>query len=522
MVSKKKSRVRKAKSEKPTSRLRSATSKRTISKSSLWRKKGLTELSFNGLQVWAPVDPYIQGQRDEFRAAMQNSYVYKANWIITKLVCGQGYITDVVPRSDEDIDDERIKIWKSEQPLFVPYFNKEMSPLQIKNYIDKISNDMDLSENIFNGYITAREQGRCVLAMTPIDENDDGVFDMPTSIRLIRPEFTLRPYLDQNTSELVGVQIVGLTSAQQFILPTERMIYIENGFNQELFADHYGDSQVDRVTNVANVLNLIFTDDFLHAAESTWHQPKVFGVPIQPQDFGNEQNVLDTFLTANSQSKGQDIAVVQDPDGEGGVELLSSSTNSGDIAGLERIVIRCIKAILAYYNIPAFMLSEGDKGALGGNSNSEEIDMFINSEILPEKLKLEKMLQSQYYDKILRVLFRLDDADDLPIKIIHTYNKPKITSMFRPDLYEIGKDMVENGLMEKSRLPEFVGFEEFTTKDTTTLGGDASPQKNTWVDKGPLDQSLTVSWNPNNWNSTTSPVRVQKSKWPVGGEPATV
>lgn len=521
MAAKKKSKVKKAKIEKPASRVRGATSSRVIAKAGLWRKKGQTEVSFNGLQVWAPIDPYIQGQRDEFRAAMQNPYVYRANWLITKLVCGQGYTTDVVPRVDEDIDDEHIEEWKA-KPMFVPYFDKEMTPLQIKKYIDKISNDMDLSENIFNGYITAREQGRCVLAMTPIDENEDGIFDMPTSIRLIRPEFTLRPYLDQSTSELVGVQIVGLTSAQQFILPTERMIYIENGFNQELFADHYGDSQVDRITNSANVLNLIFTDDFLHAAESTWHQPKVFGVPIQPQDFGNEQKVLDTFLTTNTQSKGQDIAVVQDPDGKGGVKILSSNTNSGDIAGLERIVIRCIKSILAYYNIPPFMLSEGDKGALGGNSSSEEIDMFVNSEILPEKLKLEKMVESQYYDKVLRVLFRLSDAGDLPLKIVHTYNKPKITSMFRPDLYEIGKDMVANGLMEKSNLAEFVGFEEFARKDTTTLGGDPSPQKDTWVSKGPLEQSLTVSWNPNNWNSTTSPVRVQKSKWPPGGKPVNV
>ncbi len=500
--SKTKSRVKTAKDLK--SRLRVATSRRVISKKNAWRGGGRgTTTEFNGLQVWAPVDPYTTIQRDEFRLAMKNPYVNRANILIAKLVCGQGYTTTVVPRLDEDIDESLLVDWSRNKEIFVPYFNKTMTPLEIKTYVDKISIDMDLAGNVYNAYVTSREQGRGVLAMTPINENEETEqFDIPTSIRFIRPEFTLRPFLNPETSELIGVQIVGLTSNQQFILPDERMIYIENGFNQELFSDHYGDSQVDRISNVANVLNLIYTDDFLHAAESTWHQPKVFGVPIQPQDFGNEDDVLDEFLTSNSMSKGQDIAVAQGPDGKGGVTVLSSNTNSGDISGLNLIAIRCIKAVLAYYNIPPFMLSEGDKGGLGGNSNNSEIDMFENSELVPEKLKLDKTLQSQYYDKILGILFREKDTDKIGIKILHKYNKAKIVTMFRPDLYEIGKDMVAEGLIEKSKLADLVGFGEFAKKETATTGEDPSPGKDTWVNKGPLGKSWTLvetkSWNNKN------------------------
>lgn len=487
--------------------------KRKIDTSRLWRGRGGDDAEFGGIQVWAPLDPYTQDERNAFRMAMKNPYVYRANWLLTKLVCGQGYTTDVDMRDDEEADDEgkKKKEWM-DTPIWVPYLNKKMTPDQIRKFVDRKSKAMDLDTNIFNAYITAREQGRCVLALTPIDQPGDvsgasyhddagtGNYELPTSIRLIRPEYTLRPYLHPDTNELIGVQIVGLRSTRHFILPDERMVYIEKGFNQELFSDHYGDSLVDRITNVANVLNLIFTDDFLHAAESTWHQPKVFGVPIQPQDFGREREVLDEFVSNNTASKGQDIAVAQDPDGQGGVTVISSNTNSGDIGGLETIVVRCIKTILAHYNIPPFMLSEGDRGTLGGNSNEQEIDMFVHSEIEPEQRSLEQAINRQYYDKFLKVLFMTQDEEDVPLKINHRFNRAKITSIYRPDLYELGSGMVQNGMMDKSKLPEFLGIEEFTkNEDTETLGGDTSPARNTWW-RGHRADNAALAWGgPNRW-----------------------
>ncbi len=484
----KKSRVKKAKSERPSSRMGQTrhagqwAQPRRIDADSLWRQTKFEPGDWNGLQVWVPVDPYTAEERRDFRAAMENPYVWRANRIIAKLVAGQGYTTEVVPRKEEDLPSEQLEPWQKTQKIFVPFFNEEKTPDQIKDFIDKMAKDMDLAENIFNGYFTSREQGRCVLAITPIDKNEEsGKWQLPDSIRYIRPEFTLRPFLDQDSGELVGTQIVGLKSTQQFILPIERTIYITNAFNLELFSDFFGDSQVARVADCANVLNVIFSEDFLHAAEHTWHQPKVFGVPIQPQDFGNEETVLDTFLQKNSNNKGQDIAVVQDPDGNGGVTVLSQTTNSGDIAGLERIVVRCIKLILAYYNIPGFLLSEGETGKLGGNSNAEEVDMFINAEILPERIKLENMVEKQFYDRILSVLFDTPDAREIPVKLQHHFNKPRLASIFRADLYEIGKDMVVEGLMDKKGLIELVGVEQFTEgNQTASLGEDASPDRNTW------------------------------------------
>jgi len=126
---------------------------------------------------------------------MQNAYVYRANWIITKLVAGQGYTTEILPRQDEELETEQLDQWKMTQQINVPYLDKDMTPQQLQDFIDKLGRDMDLAGQIFNGYITAREQGRGVLAMTPIDRDEEtGEWQLPTSIQYIRPEFTLRPH----------------------------------------------------------------------------------------------------------------------------------------------------------------------------------------------------------------------------------------------------------------------------------------------------------------------------------------
>jgi len=92
------SKVKTAKRTKPVSRLRSAKGGRQIDTSALWRQPRFDRGDWGGLQVWVPIDPYTSQERLDFRAAMENPYIYRANWIISKLVAGQGYTTEIVPR----------------------------------------------------------------------------------------------------------------------------------------------------------------------------------------------------------------------------------------------------------------------------------------------------------------------------------------------------------------------------------------------------------------------------------------
>jgi len=472
-----------------------ATRQKTASRSfssGLWRRpfQG-THGSVNkgGYRVFQPIDPYRMSERKEFRAAMDNPYVYRAARIQTTFVTGHGYTTEVVPRIEEDIQDEQLDEWKKTKKFTVPYLgNVKLTPDQIKDRIDRMALEMDLENQIFNGYLLSLEQGRCAIAMLPLnrevlEDGSKGDWALPEKFALIRPEFTLRPIVDvENYGELMGVQVVGIESDDRDnVLNSDRMIYIEHGFNNELFSDHYGDSKVARISDIGNTLNIILNQDYERGAEFTWHQPKVFQVPIPPQDFGKEDDILGDFLRKNANAKGQDIAVTASiKTDERGVELISGTSNTGGIGQLETMRTGLIKAIITAFGIPGFMLSEGDIGKLGGNANIEEVDAYLNTEIKPEMLKMEDIIEKQYYDQILMILFKQDQIKDVPIKIHHKFNKPRLATLITPQMYQVLDDMVLKGRIEESGMREILGLDE-ADKETISKGGDTSPGRTTWI-----------------------------------------
>lgn len=480
---------------------------RSISKNDTWKKLSGERIEYQGIQVFAAVDPYKPKQRKEFRSAMNNPYVYRASRIHATFTAGQGYTTEIVPRKEEDLPSEQQENWASTAKILIPYYdNKEFTPEQLKDKIDKMAIDMDLSNNLFNGYFTALEQGRCVLALTPLATTEDGHFKMPEQIRFIRPEFTERPVINENTNELEGVRVIGVQSpSKDNILPKNRMIYLMHGFNNELFSDFYGDSKVARVADEANTLNIILNQDYERAAESTWYKPPIYSVPIPPQEYGNEDQVLSDFLDKANDSKGQSIAVTgpSSPD-DPGVTVLQGSPNA-DIGGLEIIRTGLIKAIITAYGLPGFMLAEGDIGKLGGNANIEEIDAYLNQEIRPERNILENIVEKQFFDTILAIMFNVDDATKIPVKIKFKFNKPRLITLLTPEMFNVLVQMVQLGFIDESGIRDILGLEELD-KETMTNGSDMTPAMQRW--QGGPTPTGNMFW-PNE-------IKQMNDTWPMG------
>lgn len=500
MVVKKKSPVKTAKQDRPRSRM--ATDNfvpgRKINKNVSWKKHTGTAEKFQGIDVFAAVDPYKQKERNAFRSALNNPYVYRASRIAATFTAGQGYTTDIVPRHEEDLPDEQADQWANTTLIPVPYYNnKEMTPEQIKDKIDKMAIDMDLSSNLFNGYFTALEQGRCVLALTPLATDENGQFQMPEQIRLIRPEFTERPVINDDTSELEGVRIIGVRSpSRDNILPKNRMIYLMHGFNNELFSDYYGESKISRIADEANTLNIILNQDYERAAESTWFKPPIYSVPIPPQEYGNEDNVLSDFLAKANDSKGQSIAVTgPSTKDEVGVTVIPGSPTA-DIGGLEIIRTGLIKAIITAYGLPGFMLAEGDIGKLGGNANIEEIDSYLNQEIRPERIILENIVEKQYFDTILAIMFGVTNAEEIPVKIMFKFNKPRLVTLLTPDMFAVLIQMMQFKLIDESGVRDILGIEELD-KETMSKGAQGGS---------------TPGWNA--YRGGISPVQTNTNYWP--------
>jgi len=440
-----------------------------------------------GLLIYPAVDPYRPTQRATFRAIMTKlSWVLRANVIIQKLVTGQGYTTEAYPRVDKELKESVLRGWRR-QKIYVPFFDKDVTPNAIKAYIDKMGDTLELESLTFNAYLYMREQGRCVIGIFPETRDEDTKeYQMPQAMRVIRPEFTRRPLINRGSGALEAVEVVGLiTNGGR--LDACRAIYLENSYNLELFADHYGRSMIDAIEDIGKTLLIIYAQDFRQAAEYTWHKPTVFRITIPARDFKNPQKVLDDFLQKRNNSLGKDIAVTQS------VEVLPNPQNAGDIAGVVSIQNECIDAVAGFYNIPPFMLAKGKAGRLGGNANREEIDAFLETEIKPEQTIIETIIEKQFYDRILAILFgiepdEVDDPKKCPIRIYHHFNKPEISLTIDPAYWNILKDLGHQGILTKEGIIEKLGLKRFV-KEHETEGGDVDPSLSTW-------KKVNPSWRP--------------------------
>jgi hypothetical protein len=470
------------------------------------------------LIVYPVNDPYSAQQRAMFRMLIEeNSWILRANVIIQKLVVTTSS-SDIEPRKDMEIEEEALEKWQQEA-VFVPYFERidrddpnigrkdkgMRTPNEIKEWIDRIALKLDLQSIIFNAYLIMREQGRCVIGMFPEVRDENHYYQIPQTIRISPPEFTRRPVLNFDTGELEAIEITGLTSNGGH-LDANRAIYLMNSDNLNLFSDFYGRSQLRPLLDIGKVLLTIYGSDFPHAAEFTWHQPKVFKHTFPARDIAKGEthlkNLMDNFNLELHENQGKDVSITQ------ATEEVSTGTNSGDISGLIEIQNECIDAIAAFYNIPPFLLAKGKPGRLGGNANREEIDSFLNVEIRPEQEILENIVEKQFYDRILAILFDVEpasvsDARKVPVKMTHNFEKPDLAAAINIEQYEILKDMVAEGLITTEKMMEKLGVRELLD-DNTTGGEDATPSIKTWVRRNPHwmpGQAKSSKWK--NWKPQT-------------------
>lgn len=454
-----------------------------------------------GLIIYPAVDPYRYSQRLMFRAIMTKlTWVLRANVIIQKLVCGQSFVTSIEPRKDESLKQSALDKWRK-TPIKVPYFADEMTPHQLQAWLDKYADKMDTESLWFNAYLYQREQGRCVVGMFPEIRNSDKEYELPQTMRIIRPEYTRRPLLNRDNGDLEAVEVVGLTT-NGGRLDAHRAVYFMNAYNLDLFSDYYGRSVIDPIEDIGKALLTIYAQDFPQAAQYTWFKPTVWKITVPARDYQNPAKVLDDFLAKRNQSLGRDIAVTQT------VEPVFAPANSGDINGVIGIQNELIDAVAGFYNIPPFMLAKGKAGRLGGNANREEIESFLETEIRPEQIILEDTIEKQFYDRILAILFKIepdevDDPEKCPVRMRIHFNKPEIDLTLDPTQYKIMKDLATQGILNKEMFIEKLGLRKLI-KQHETSGAEHDPTINTWKPQNPSWQPMEKTKGSDKWKTKPS------------------
>ena len=450
------------------------------SNSTKWLKK---MEPFKNFQIYPSVDPYPAELRQLLRILNEeNPWISRAQQIIQKLVV-RPFTTEIVPRDSDEMSPEELLAWQ-DKPMDVPFFDEPTTPKQIKKWIDKMAKTLDLKDTIFDAYMFAREQGRTAIGMFPEGRDPDtGKYVMPQALRLIRPELLRRPIVSFKTSELVAVEVTGLTSnGSRF--DANRLIYIFKSKNLDLFSDFYGKSDIRPLADVGKILLVLYGRDYLAATLNTWHTPLIFKHTVPGKDFSTINTVMDNFNNDLQNNAGKDISVSHN------VELLNpSGSNPGDIAGLKLIEDQCIDAIAGYNNIPPFMFAKGKAGRMGGNANKEEIDSFLQTEVEPEQEMLEQVIERQFYDRILAILFDVEprDATSIPVMMEHNFETPVIETEVDPAKFNMMMQLVNTGATTLDKAMDKLGLRDMLKEDSST-GGDVTPTVKTWPATEHFDQ----------------------------------
>ena len=108
--------------------------------------------------------------------------------------------------------------------------------------------------------MVARETGRTALGVLPEGRDEDDNYVMPQALRVILPERLRRPIVNFDTSELVAVEVTGLTSNGARV-DANSLIYMFKAKNLELFSDYYGRSDIRPIVNVGKVLLAFYSTD---------------------------------------------------------------------------------------------------------------------------------------------------------------------------------------------------------------------------------------------------------------------
>lgn len=486
--------------------MRKPTTKRDLENSK--DSKMLKKISpFKNLTIYPSIDPYPPQDRQLWTLLMQKCWpILKANQILQQLTI-QKSTRSVLPRQNQEINDEALNKWENEK-ITIPLLGEEMSPAELKNWMDEYCATLDLDSLVFDAYMFEREQGRTVIGMFPEVRNKDGKYVLPTALRLIRPQLLRRPVVDFDNGELVGVEVTGLSSNGS-MLDGNRCVYFNNSKNNELFGDFYGISALRAIDDLGQALLIIYSRDIINAANRTWRTPNIYQHELPTSKYSKAKDILEEFNRDIANAGNADVSIPHN------VTVVNSTTNSGDISGLLEIERACIEGIAGHNHVPLFQLSKGEAGNMGGNANREENESLLNDEIKPAQERYEETLEKQFYDRILAILFMVepDEIDQVPIKFVQNYEKPTFNAEIPEKEWQIMMFLVDNGFTTMEKVMERFGIKEMMA-DSPTQGTDTSPTRKTW------EKQKHDSWGQqgNSWDKASGWPMPQGNGWgPKGG-----
>jgi len=442
---------------------------------------------YKSLTIFPSIDPYSPQLRAQLRLLMEeNPWIIEGNEILQQLIISKS-TRSLVPRQEEDLPEGTLDKWKNGTKLLIPLLKQEMTPAQLESWLDNYFKKLDLDSLVFDIFLFVQEQGRSCIGMFPAERKANGKFPLPQGFKIIRPEFLRRPIKDFDTDELAAVEVTSYTGNGS-LLDAKRCVYFNLSKNLQAFADFYGKSAIRDLVDVGLTQLQIYGIDWKQATITTWHQSPIFKHTFPSKNWSEVKTLMDDFNQAMEGSLNKVVSISNN------VELLNpNGTDSGDIAGLNSIEERAFEVIAGRLGIPKYMFSRGKEGNMGGNSNREEIEAFLNTKVKPKQELFEHIIEDQCYDKILAILFEIEPehVGELPIKLLHNFEKPNISTPITLDEWNIWMSLVDRNITTMEQVMEHFGLRNMMVENSPTMGTDTTPTQKVF---NPFEKTHHPTW----------------------------
>jgi len=429
---------------------------------------------FRNLYIFPSVDQYTGEQRALFRLLMnENSWISRANKILRQLTITKSTRTPQ-PRGEDELTEEALEKWE-QTPIFVPLWNRQATPLEINLYVDKLCTTLAFDQLLFDAFLYNQEQGRTCIGMFPELRNKDGHYKIPQALKLFNPELMRRPIISIDDGSLFAIEITQLTS-NGGRLDANRAIYITTGKTNEFANDFYGPSELESIQDIGKTMLVIAGQDMMNFAQRTWRTPHIWQHELPSKEWSKVNTRLDDFNFQMNQNDGKEVSITSN------VKLVNPNPgNPGDVDGIIKIWLEGIDTIAGYFGIPPFRFAKGKAGNLGGTANKEEDEAFLQHEIKPLQELWEAVAEDQMYDRILAILFMVEpeEADIIPIKIRHNFEKPVLPASIPIDEWNIMMFLEENNFTTMEQVMERYGLRDML-QNSPTMGVDTTPGQNTF------------------------------------------
>ena len=108
------------------------------------------------------------------------------------------------------------------------------------------------------------------------------------------------------------------------------------------------------------------------------------------------------------------------------------------------------------------MYSKAKARRLGGNANKDEIDSFLQTELEPEPAWLEQVIERQFYDRNLAIMWGVEPEEiaEIPVKIEHNFETQVIQTEIDREQAEMLMTLCNNGITPIETAMEKLGIRD--------------------------------------------------------------